>query len=227
MKKDLVLIHGALGSAKQFEETAKHLGEAYNVFVYEFPGHGSRVEEDVEFSIENFMLDLAKYLDKFERPVNVFGFSMGGYVSLVLSAVAPDFFKKIVTLGTKFHWMVEESVKETGKLNTEVLEVKVPQYCAYLKGLHGDKWQLVVDKTKKLMLGLGETPVLTNEYFTVINTETVLMLGELDKMVTNEETRMVQASLPNSSFKILEGFVHPLEKLNPVRLAEVLKTTIA
>lgn len=226
MKKDLVLIHGALGSAKQFEGTAKHLSDAYNVFMYEFPGHGSRVEEDVEFSIENFMPDLAKYLDKFERPVNVFGFSMGGYVSLVLSAAAPDFFKRIVTLGTKFHWTVEESIKETAKLNTEVLEVKVPQYCAYLKDLHGDKWKLVVEKTKKLMLDLGKTPVLTNEYFTVIKTETVLMLGELDKMVTNEETRMVQASLSNSSFIILEGFVHPLEKLDPLKLAEILKTTV-
>lgn len=214
MKKDLILIHGALGAAKQFDEISKILAPDFNIHIYEFPGHGNRVGEKVEFTIENFAGDLKKYLQQFNCPVNVFGFSMGGYVSLFLAKANPELFERIITLGTKFHWSVEESIKETSKLNVEVLELKVPQYCEYLKSLHGEGWKNVVEETKKMMLLLGKNPLVNGDFCSTIQTKTILMLGELDKMVTKDETELINHALLNSEFKILEGIVHPLEKID-------------
>jgi esterase/lipase len=226
MKKDLILIHGALGAGKQFDELAEILNHDYNVLVYEIPGHGKRASEKVSFRIENFALDFKEFLKKLNNSVNVFGFSMGGYVSLYLANTNPEYFQNIITLGTKFHWSFNESLKETQKLNIELLEAKVPQYCRYLESLHGAHWKRVVEETKKMMLLLGENPLINETSCKEIKTKTLLMLGELDKMVTKEETQLIHDNLVNSEFKILPAFVHPLEKLDTHLLAETLKAVL-
>ncbi len=222
MKKNLVLIHGALGAVQQFEEISKLLAVEFNVHVYEIPGHGNRSQEDVEFAIEHFAEDFEKFLKQFNNPITVFGYSMGGYVSIYLAGKNPALFEKIITLGTKFHWNEEEALKENSKLNVELMEKKVPQYCEYLKSLHGAEWKNVVEKTKKLMTNLGKNPVLDTDYCVEIETETVLMLGELDRMVTIDETELMSVELRNASFYVAGGFVHPLEKINVAELADYI-----
>lgn len=222
--KDIVLVHGALGAAAQFDALVPLLANRYKVHVYEITGHGKRSVEEPIFTMLNFVNDFKKYLQQFSDPVTVFGFSMGGYISLSLAKSNPGYFQQIITLGTKFHWTVEESLKETAKLNAELLEIKVPQYCDYLKSLHGDNWKNVVDKTKQVMLGLGQELLLTVDTVKNISVKTTVMLGELDKMVTREESEKMSAAIPGAAFKLLPGFVHPLEKLDPVELASVLKT---
>jgi pimeloyl-ACP methyl ester carboxylesterase len=224
MKRDLVLIHGALGAGKQFDELVPSLNQTFSVHVYEISGHGKRATENIPFTIENFALDFKEFLSGFDHPVHVFGFSMGGYVSLYLAKTNPHLFDTIVTLGTKFRWSVEESLKETQKLNVEILETKVPQYCGYLELLHDLHWKSVVEKTKQMMLRLGENPLLNENSCKEIKTKTILMLGELDKMVSKEETERIEISLVNAEFKLLPGFVHPLEKLEKNLLAETLKS---
>ncbi|HYG51450.1 MAG TPA: alpha/beta fold hydrolase [Flavobacteriales bacterium] len=152
---DIILIHGALGAAKQFDTLVPILAKNHTVHVYEIPGHGARAVENASFSIENFAADLERFLQKFKSPPCVFGFSMGGYTSLYLAQSKPHLFDKIITLGTKFNWTPAEAEKEAGKLDVEVLEAKVPQYCTYLHVLHADKWKLVVNKTKEIMIKLA------------------------------------------------------------------------
>lgn len=211
---DIVLIHGALGAAKQFDMLVPHLSKAHNVHVYEIPGHGRRAAEAVDFSIENFSTDFESLLQEFKTPPKVFGFSMGGYISLYLAQTKPHLFGEIITLGTKFNWSPEEALRETGKLNVDVLEAKVPQYCQYLHVLHADKWKQVVNKTSDMMLRLGNNPLLTPASVDTINVPVTIMLGTLDKMVTVEETRAMQEKIPGARFKQLQDFVHPLEKLD-------------
>jgi pimeloyl-ACP methyl ester carboxylesterase len=219
---DIVLIHGALGAARQFDFLEPLLSKHYTVHVYEIPGHGSRANENIDFAIENFAMDLEKFLQKLKSP-KVFGFSMGGYVGLYLAKTKPHLFGEILTLGTKFLWNPEEAEKETGKLNVEVLETKVPQYCAYLHMLHADKWKMVVNNTKKMMVQLGNIPLLTPVLVDTINIPVTIMVGELDKMVTRKESIAIQQKIPGSQFKVLNGFVHPLEKLDPVLLSKQIQ----
>ena len=212
--KNLVLIHGALGAAQQFDELTKVLSEQFNVFVYEFPGHGKRANRRTRFDLSLFSDDLEDWINvRFDNPVNVFGYSMGGYAALYLAKRNASLFNKIVTLGTKFSWTPAISKIESKKLNVDFLKQKAPAYCEYLQSLHGEYWINVLDNTGFLMNELGETPLLTLQNAGKIKTNVTLMLGELDKMVTKEETEAMHKAIPQSEFKILDGVVHSLEKI--------------
>lgn len=226
MQKKLVLLHGALGAGEQLQALAQNLADTYEVKVYEFSGHGKQADDVAPFTIEKLAVDFHHWLQQeYTQPVNVFGYSMGGYVSLSLATTYPQLFEKIVTLGTKFKWSKEESVKETAKLNPQFLLEKAPAYCDYLVQLHGtNHWKNVLKKTAGLMVELGEKPLLNEVTLSMIQTPVQLMLGELDKMVTREETEMVQHQLKHATFEIIPGFVHPLERLDAQQLAEILRT---
>lgn len=223
MAHKLVLLHGALGAGEQLGTLAQSLSSTYEVQVYEFPGHGKRVNENIDFTIESLTSDFHGWLRQHHSgPVKVFGYSMGGYVCLHLAAAYPRLFENIVTLGTKFRWSVEESAKETKKLDAAFLQEKAPVYCDYLKQLHGEQWQAVLEKTATLMTALGKKPLLNEVTLSMVETPVHLLLGELDKMVTREETEEVQKHLKNSRFEIVPGFVHPLERLDTDALGKVL-----
>ena len=49
-----------------------------------------------------------------------------------------------------------------------------------------------------------------------------LLLGSEDVMVTAEETLTVHQQLPNARFEQVEGWQHPIERVNKEELARVL-----
>lgn len=221
--KKLVLLHGALGAGSQLQPLAKALSGAYDVQVYEFPGHGARAAEPAEFTMEFLVADFHNWLVAHAaEPVDVFGFSMGGYAALVLAGIQPHLFNRIVTLGTKFNWTFSEAEKETAKLDAGILAQKAPQYVEYLQQLHDMHWQKLLEGTRGLMMGLGQNPLLNDVVFKTIQTPVTLMLGELDKMVTRDETVQAKNAMPNGEFRLVDGFVHPLERLDTAKLAEVV-----
>jgi pimeloyl-ACP methyl ester carboxylesterase len=224
MRQKLVLLHGALGAGIQLEPLAGLLSDQYDVKVYEFPGHGKKANETGEFSIENLASAFNTWLvQNYNGPVKVFGYSMGGYVGLYLAASHPGLFEKIVTLGTKFRWSVEDSAKETAKLDPVFLLEKAPAYCQYLERLHGIYWKEVLQKTAGLMQKLGQKPLLDPITLSHIQTPVDLLLGELDKMVTREETEQVCTQITAAGIQIIPGLVHPLERLDVQQLAIEIK----
>lgn len=225
MRQKLVLLHGALGAGIQLEPLATLLSDQYEVSIYEFPGHGKKANDLEDFSIEDLAAAFHEWLiQHYSAPVKIFGYSMGGYVSLYLASSYPGLFEKTVTLGTKFRWSVEESAKETVKLDPAFLLEKAPAYCQYLESLHGTQWKEVLRKTAGLMKKLGEKPLLNARTLAQIQTPVQLLLGELDKMVTREETEQVCAQITGAGLQIVPGFVHPLERLDATQLfAELQK----
>lgn len=221
--KNLLLIHGALGSGKQFEELKKLLDGKYAVHIYEFPGHGNRISEKTDYTIEFFANDLHKYLtSNFNEPVKIFGYSMGGYVSLYLDSLHNGLIEEVITLGTKFAWSPEAASNEVKKLNPDFLLEKASQYCDYLKSLHGEHWKTVLKGTENIMLRLGENPLINPDACAKISCKVSLNLGGLDKMVTLDETQLIHELIDGSSLNVIEGFVHPLERLDVARLSTIL-----
>ncbi|HYG51451.1 MAG TPA: hypothetical protein VD905_11135 [Flavobacteriales bacterium] len=62
--------------------------------------------------------------------------------------------------------------------------------------------------------------MITPESAEKINVPVTIMLGELDKMVTTQESVTIQEKIPGSRFRLINGFVHPFEKLDMVQLSE-------
>tara|TARA_R110000796_G_scaffold96719_1_gene202619 strand:- start:2406 stop:3092 length:687 start_codon:yes stop_codon:yes gene_type:complete len=226
--KKLILLHGALGSASMFDDLTEKLKGSFEVYAFNFSGHGGGPINEEGFGIEVFAEELKAFIinNKLEE-ADIFGYSMGGYVALYLAASQPNLIGKIVTLGTKLAWTAEGAEEETARLNPELIKEKVPKYAALLKERHGKKqWKQVIWQTAGMMLELGDEPLLTMENLPLITNQVTILLGADDIMVSKEESENVATILTNGKFISIPNMPHPLEKLDTGVLCENLKSIL-
>lgn len=218
MKEKLLLLHGAIGSSDQFKELKILLSEKFDIHALNFSGHGGLLA-DTEFSIRRFTDDVLDFLNKESVPaINIFGYSMGGYVALYMARHFPEKVKKLYSLATKFDWNNESAAKESGLLNADKIEEKLPAFATLLKERHlPEDWKKVLSRTAEMMLGLGADPALSSADFKQIKSKVVIAVGDKDNMVSTNEGKHVSELIPNAEFRLIKDAVHPIEKL-PVEL---------
>jgi esterase/lipase len=223
MKKNVVLLHGAMGCEADLFPLKEILQQHFVVHTFNFFGHGEDKHIERDFTIEQFTDDLRSYLNENNiSSCSIFGYSMGGYVALNYAAASTGI-EKIFTLGTKLAWTPEFATKQSKFLNADFLLQKVPAFAAQLEQKHGaDKWKTVVAKTAQMMQRLGNQPLLNENTLPKISAECIIALGDKDDMVTRDESEQVVAQLPHASFKILTDTPHPIEKVNAEMLANEL-----
>jgi len=219
----ILIIHGALGSASQLDPFKSTLeSEGFDIHSLNLSGHGGE-QFQTNFGIEQFAEDTLRYLDNHQlKQVNIFGYSMGGYVALWLAKNHPDRVEKIVTLGTKFDWSVESATKEVKKLNAEKILEKIPAFARILEHRHApNDWKMLLNRTGDMMLALGQQPLLTKELLQTINHQTLICLGDQDDMANRNYSEQVASFLPNGKFSLLENTPHPIEKVDLKKLSEI------
>ncbi len=215
MKRDLIILHGALGCKGQFTEWANLLSTNFNCHLFDFPGHGSRSVEEVEFFIEEFADELICFIkEKGLKQPNVLGYSMGGYVALFAALQNENPLGRIMTLATKFDWNLESSKKEAGYLKPELMLQKVPQLAEQLKQRQGANWEKVVEKTARMMIYLGCRTLITTKNIVTIKNHVNFSVGEMDKMVSVAETESMHVALPGSALRILKETGHLPETMD-------------
>jgi pimeloyl-ACP methyl ester carboxylesterase len=205
------------------ESLAGALTDQYELFLPAFPGHAGE-QPDGAFSIAAFASWLLTYMEaqSLSRPF-VFGYSMGGYVALLAELQRPGLFAGIATLATKFAWTAESAAKEVRLLQPEVMEEKIPAFAAALKARHAPlDWKDVVRNTANLMRALGANPLLDPEDLSRLETPVLLLLGDRDTMVSQQETTDAYRSIPRAQFGVLPGTPHPIEKCDASLLAHLL-----
>ena len=220
----LLIFHGAIGAKDQMQALADALKENCIVHTLNFSGHGGEPFPDKDFSIPLFAGEVLNYLqqNKIER-VNIFGYSMGGYVAMFLAKHHPELVGRIITLATKFYWDEAVAAKEVKMLDAEIILQKVPEFAEQLRVRHlPNDWKMVLDKTKEMLLQLGQQNTLQLTDYKNILADCLLLLGDKDKMVTVDETIAVQKALPNADFKLLPGTPHPIEQVDTTMLASVI-----
>ena len=221
-KKNIILLHGALGAKAELAGLHQALALNNNVFALEFDGHGQTPIKN-GFSIPDFADNLRDFIqDNNLEGADVFGYSMGGYVALYLAAQQPALISRIVTLGTKFLWSPEAAEQEVRRLNPDMIEEKVPKFAAYLAQLHGtDLWKSNMRNTAQLMRDLGNNELLESRFEAIQNT-CFIGLGQRDTMVSLEETRHAVHKMPYASFFSLADTEHPLTKVDTGLLAATI-----
>ncbi|MDX1446353.1 alpha/beta fold hydrolase [Lishizhenia sp.] len=224
MKQPLILLHGALGSSKQFKELKSVLSNDFDVHTLNFDGHGGKALE-VEYSIARFRDNLLDYLEENEiSQAQIFGYSMGGYVALSAALKKPEAIGMIITLGTKFDWSAEAAAQEVKMLNPEKVEEKVPAFAEKLKDEHAPQdWKVVMTKTAEMMLNMGKGAKLMDNDFTQIQHQVKLGWASLDHMVTREETEKIAQLLPHANMEVIEGAKHLLESVDVEVLVNFIK----
>lgn len=223
MKPNLLLLHGALGSSSELESLKNCLVNDFTIHTLNFEGHGNSISNK-DFSIDLFTQNIIDYILKHKlNKVGIFGFSMGGYVAINLALRRPDMVGKIMTLGTKFNWSIASGEKEIKMLNPIKIEEKVPAFANYLQKIHlPNDWKVNMNKTAKLMSNLMNGEKLIDEDYSELNHKILLCLGSKDLMVSMEETKAVAMQMPNSQLQLIDGFEHPVSKVDKAILSNLI-----
>jgi|SRR6218665_1572178 len=218
--QNILLLHGAIGSKSQLDELSLNLKDHFKVHTLNFSGHGGKPFSG-SFSIPQFATEVLDYLElNHLDSINIFGYSMGGYVALYFAKSHPEKVSKIFTLGTKFHWTPEIAQNEIKMLNPEKILEKIPAFANELKlRHHPNDWKTVLLQTAEMMIYLGNNNPLTLQDFSEVEIPVSLNIGENDAMVSIEETEMAYKNLPNAKLHIFPAAAHPIEKVNTGELA--------
>jgi pimeloyl-ACP methyl ester carboxylesterase len=227
MEKHLLLLHGALGSRNQFDSLVPLLAPQFIVHRFNFSGHGGR-EFAHDFSLQQFVCEVLEFIGELPESVrqsgiNVFGYSMGGYVAAMAQIQQPGKFARIASLATKWHWDYASAEKEALMLNPEGIEEKLPAFARLLAQRHlPNDWKELLHKTAIMMRDTGQRPPLDAKMVSDINIPALFMVGDRDKTVTIEETVNMFRHTPGSSLAVLPSTAHPYEKVDEPLLAKHL-----
>ncbi len=222
--EQIILIHGAIGAADQLLLLKEKL-EEFNVQILEFDGHGKSATMDELFSLEGFKGQLAAFLEEVGS-AHIFGYSMGGFVALLLAVDGNEKIKSITTLGTKMKWSPEIANQEARHLDPVTIKDKVPKFAEALEKLHGAAWMDVLNRTSAFMKELGDVNPITEESMKEIACPVQLLLGDQDQMVSEEETIQVHGWIAGSKYESLINSQHPIERVEIDLLADWIRTFI-
>lgn len=224
----ILLLHGAIGAQDHLQPLADKLTEKYKVLKFNFSGHGGKPFSGNSFSISAFAGEVLEFLDENNiDSVNIFGYSMGGYVAMHLAKNHPQRIQKIITLATKFYWDEATVEKELKMLDAEKIEQKLPAFAKVLQQRHAPNiWKELLSKTREMLTAMGkQNPLQLKDYAHIAN-PCLLLIGDRDKMITLDETVDVFKQLPNGQMAMLPATQHPIEQVNLIVLAFMIKNFI-
>jgi pimeloyl-ACP methyl ester carboxylesterase len=229
VKQKLLILHGAAGSKKRFDSIAKALESKFDVYRMNFSGHGGESMPNEPFSIELFSRDVIKFMNSHElRQVNIFGFSMGGFVGLYLAAHHPERVLKVVTLGTKFNWNKETVRQQVRLLDPATIKEKLPAYAEELKLLHEpNDWEEVIKKTTEMLTDMGRKNPLSEDDLTKLEIPVLIGMGDRDNLVIIEESVYSYRLLKKGQLFIIPDTPHPIHNVNIDSLSREIERFIS
>jgi pimeloyl-ACP methyl ester carboxylesterase len=99
-KPALVLVHGGLDHARNWDWVARSLREHYHVYALDLRGHGNSAwAPGAMYSVAEHVLDLSALLDIIDEfPIRLVGHSLGGIIVLHYAGVYPGRVAKAVSI---------------------------------------------------------------------------------------------------------------------------------
>ena len=224
-RQNLLLLHGALGSKSQFFSWKTELEKDFYVHLLDFEGHGSRSIPDRPFRVPHFIENVVSYLTENEiSNIDIFGYSMGGAVALLLAKSRPELVGRVFTFSSKFDWNPESAAKACRFLDPEQILKKAPQFAKELEERHYcPGWKNVLLLTKEMILDHGNEPPITYSDLKNIYKTVRMGLGDRDNKVALEETVQAYHELENSELLIMPSTPHSVEKIDVKRITDSIR----
>lgn len=94
----MLLLHGLLGSSRNWQTTGADLASRYHVFALDLRNHGRSPHAD-EMSYEAMMADVVAWMDARKIPrATLMGHSMGGKVAMLLACRFPERVERLIVV---------------------------------------------------------------------------------------------------------------------------------
>lgn len=221
----LLLLPGLLGTmANQWQPFAKTLSTHFQLIMLDLRGHGRSTNEADSLDPETMMFDLSGLLDSLNVPtVHIAGYSLGGYLGLMLALKEPRRVNTLLMHASKFYWTNDAAEKMQQQLDPEMMAKKVPTYADQLVKDHGARqWRILVrqaaDQTsylvdngiKEHMAAHAQCPILVS-------------VGDRDELVPIIEAMRLARLFNKGELIVLPGVRHPFQTLRPIPLIPTMQ----
>lgn len=213
-KEALLLLPGLLGSISvQWQPFLEPLSRRYHVVLMDLRGHGRSENAEMSLNPQRMVQDISGLLDALELDrVHIAGYSMGGYLGLMLALNEPQRVSTLLMHATKFYW-TEKAVENTREqFDPDRMAEKVPVYADQLAREHGSRWRSLVRQAADLVAYLGKQG-LTEEMVKRLQIPTLVSVGDRDELVVLPEAVRFSMLLPNGSLLVLPGVRHPFASI--------------
>jgi pimeloyl-ACP methyl ester carboxylesterase len=192
------------------------------VLAFDFSGHGAS-EGPSAFSAELFADNARAVLDAAGvEQADVFGFSMGGYMALLLAHLHPDRVRRLAVHGTNIEWGDARVEAMHRRLNVEAIVARRPQLAEQLATLHTD-WKQLFRRMQTFVASLPDrSPAMTQRAAT-LNHPTLVSAVDADDLFPLDTPLGLHGLLPKSRLALIPGARHALQDVNLDLLVPLLR----
>lgn len=211
-RQSLLLLPGLLGTVQtHWQKFLDPLARQFRVVLMELRGHGRSGNNANALTAARMTQDVAGLLNHLNiEQTHIAGYSLGGYLGLLLHLQQPERVQTLLMHATKFYWTPEVVAGMTKQLDPEKIAAKVPKYAQQLAGEHGeDRWRDLLREASGFvenMLSDGIIEAVAARAVCPI----LVSVGDRDELIPVAEALTLSRALPNGSLIVLPNVKHPL-----------------
>ena len=221
-RQPLVILHGFLGSSKNWYSVAKELCDEFQVYLLDQRNHGTSFHSE-NHRISDLIQDLKNWLKhhQIEKPI-LLGHSMGGLVASGFSLHYPDLISRLIVVDIaprNYQLNYEQELKALSMdlsqfksrsaideaMSKFLVSKKLRQFLqTNIIRVDGNyQWTLNVDALKKPR---GQMDLLNIEGEKMYNGKTLFIRGEASDFMNDADELLIKNYFPNSEIiTILQG----------------------
>ncbi len=213
----LLLLHGGLGSVRDFASQTPELSKFFRVFAFERPGHGRTSDAPDPFNFDAMAGLTVKFIETLKLgSMNLVGWSDGAIIGLLVAISRPDLVKRLVSVGGLFNADAQspQALDWIRSLTPESFSKAESHLVKRYQELSPDgpaHFPIVLEKTKRLWLN---EPKLSREDLARITSPTLVMDGDRDSTPL-EHTLDMFRSIKDAQLCIIPGTTHFLLSEKP------------
>jgi len=228
----IIFIHGFPLNKSMWNIQVEALKENYRVIAYDIRGHGNSDPGIDEFSIELFVIDLLRLMEKLKIEKSILcGLSLGGYIALNAVLKHPDRFDGLILNDTQCIADTPEIKENRCNAIISIKEKGVEQYAdEIIKKLFAQetftKNKNVVDAVKEMIISTQKQSLCntlhalaerkeTCDQLPEINIPVLIMVGEEDKITPIAAAQQMHEKILNSKLEIIPQAGHLSNLENP------------
>ena len=199
----LILLHGNGESSGYFVNQIDRFANEYRVIAVDTRGHGASPRGNKPFTLETFADDLKNLLDSLNiEKANILGFSDGGNIAVIFALKYPERVASLVLNGANLF--------PSGLKSSFLIPVKV-LFAVFSLLSHFSRR---AKRRSELLYLMAKQPNIQPERLSGIKCPVLVIAGTQD-VIKEKHTKLIAASLPDSSLCFLEGG-HSIAKTNSV-----------
>lgn len=223
--RTLLLLPGLLGSiSNQWRSFINPLSETYRVVLMDLRGHGRSENKASQLDPDRMLHDILGLVDYLQIDTfHIAGYSLGGYLGLMLALNQPRRVTTLLMHATKFYWTKEAVANIRKQFNPDTMSEKVPGYANQLAQEHGGShWRVLVRQAADLVAFISQKGI-TQGMAGHAQCPCLVSVGDRDELVSLPEAQRLSRILPRGELIVLPGVRHPFQTVREIPLLPMMQ----